>query len=315
MPPERNNSLIPTEDILECFPGLWLDRQARAEHGDTTTTTAVSALRASTTTMPSGLTESPCPAAGICRLETPFDVHCRTTLVCPTTFPSQTCREVIVYTFALDPVRLVVPWPATAANVSRLVASELALPSAVLCWPPVVPCVAGEPTHVIVWPPDLPPDASVGLVDARRVHPLRGPHFWLAELASPAASMDLVAAAISQREICVTPAGARIDGQLIGRRGDFRPGVRTLNLLSGRACEAHYVCFNSDPFSRLPGTATFGLVPIFTSTTTTTVPEFPDERPIAASVGLRAGPFLPLSIYASTGLCRPLCCMRVGIVR
>ena len=37
-PQDRNDSLVPTEDLLEALPGLWSDRQRR---GTTTTTTGV----------------------------------------------------------------------------------------------------------------------------------------------------------------------------------------------------------------------------------------------------------------------------------
>ena len=253
VPPERNDSLTPTEDISECFPGRWLDRHNRPAQSTATTTNAACVHYTYSTTT-TGVLEGTHAATVRGALQaTPLEEHFHTTFVQPVAFPGQSCKEVIVHSFAVAPISFLAG-QVTADSVSQIVAGALELPEVSLCWPPIVPCVDGNPTHVIVWPSDLSPDASVGLVDARRVHPLSGPHCWLIELPSPATSGDLMAAAIFRHDICVTSTALRIDGQRTGRSCEVRFGARTLTLLSGRSGEAHCVWVNPDPFSRLPGT-------------------------------------------------------------
>ena len=263
LPAERDDSLIPSVDVLEGFPGLWISQFGSVSTSSTTggpATVARVAPASSTTTtmMPNPRIRSFLFPARFTYTAEDCVPWC---LRLPTCFPDQHCDEVIVHTCGWGTFRLWAPRPMTALCLQRSVADALNIPAVQLCWPPMAPCLPGSPVHVAMWPSDLPPEGSLAIVDARRVGTVDGTSFWLCVLPDDATASSLVADVIIGRQLCSTPAGVRVDGFRPVAGFCPRPGVRVVTLLSGAAREQFCAAVNSDPFSRYPGTCSFPLTP------------------------------------------------------
>ena len=285
LPTERDDSLIPSVDLLEGFPGLWASHFGSA----TTTSTTTGPLPDLSAMMDPTTTTTTTPEVWVRSLLFPahFTFQEGNCFPCclqlPVQFPEQRIDEVVIHSFGWGTFRVQVPRPTTASAVELLVARALNLPRVDICWPPFAPCSPGQPIHLVLWPSDLPPDGTVAVVDARRVGALVDPPFWLCVLPEDSTASSVVVDAICGRQLCITPTGVRVDGFCPSASFQPRPGVRVVTLLSGAAREQFCVAVNGDPFSRFPGTRSFPLTRLRTSTTTTTRPHAGPPAPILQS--------------------------------
>ena len=212
-------------------------------------------------------------------------------------FEGQATSEAVIYTFTHPPFRLHFPVPTTATQLQAEVARAVAVHSVCLCWPPYAPHLPGNVMQLVAWPHDLDHLAAVGIVDARRVHPIDESPIWLTVLPDRANHGTLFGA-IEGHQVCITPSG--IDNAV-----DIHHGVRVLTLLADSPTGGCCVGINPDFCSRFPGTRTFGQTPqVDVTTSTTTFGPTPEQR-VAASIGLHDVAGLPVTFYATSGMCRP----------
>ena len=225
--------------------------------------------------------------------------------------PSLHQAEVVVLSLHFPAFRLWFPNAFTMHQLHCAIAQGLGVPVQVLRWPRVTPCIAGSPLFAIASLPSDNAHATLGIVDARRVHPVQGPAIWLVTLPATMQSSELNAHVLSGRQVISTPQYTRVDGRRHVGSLRFRQGIFVLTVSTG-LCDSEN-CIDWQHHSDFP----LGLQMTFppqalpaTSTTSTTLGcqapfiEFVSTTSTTSTVG--AG-FLPrVTFYITSGLFQPL---------
>ena len=237
-PAARDDTLIPTADILESFPGLYIDRPLQLARPTTTaTTTAVTfepfCSASAEISLPVGILAS----TAFCSQdsEDPVPLGFEVEIGCSEQF------EIIVLSLSHHAFRLFVPKIFTEERIIDCIQQVTGQAIVALKWPCIVPVIAGDPWFAIAMSDSDPLVAPLGLVDARRLYPLTPPEFWLCVLPPLAHSDSLSSIALGDRQVSKPPGCTRVDGLLPTGQVRFVSGTVILTVTDGRGGRSQIV--------------------------------------------------------------------------
>ena len=312
-PAFNNDTLIPTADILESFPGLYVARPLQHVGPTSTTTTTVVASRpTSDETEVAALHEDfalddTLLSAAFCSSDpedpVPFGLD--------VDMSHAAQFELVVLTLSHHAFRLFVPTVFTEERLKCCIERVTGQAIVALKWPCSVPFVAGDPWFVIAMADSDPLEAPLGVVDARRRHPLTPPEFWLCVLPPLTHSSCLASIALGDRQVCKLPRCTRVDGLLPQGQIRFVSGAVVLTVTDGRAGNRRIVR-NQRARADIPVglcMSRSGIPPTCHTTTTTTA------APVSSGIACTTtstttvanpGDIGAVTCYATSGLSPPL---------
>ena len=207
-----NDSCIPSLAVADLFPSIAVDLQ----HFETPAPSAVSApsqVLAMVTRHPSAY-QGRAFRSGHDGDLVPLGFE-----FVPLSFLFEVVEHIVVSTH-FPAFRLSVPAIATSDILSRAIAEATGVPVVALRWPVNAPALAGDQLFVVAIAEGDDREACLGIVDARRLHPVRDTAFWVVAIPAEVSSSHLTALALQDHQVCVTPSrtcvdGRRCNGQLV----------------------------------------------------------------------------------------------------
>ena len=218
----HDGSCIPAIDIAHRFPGIALALQQNAF--DSLADAPVELLEFATTALPPRNTTVTPPSMDALDEPLPF------LLEVPIPHPLVQQAEIVVFSLHFQAFRLWIPATFTMHQLQWAISQGTGVMVHALRWPRVIPCLAGSPAVVIASLVQDNIQATLGIVDARRVYPSSGPALWLVSLPHEIQSVDLTVLALDNRQVVANPQLTRIDGRRCLGLLRFRQGVFVLTI-------------------------------------------------------------------------------------
>ena len=265
-PGPSDGSCLPVHAFLSHFPGIAIAQQQ--QHDFQVPSGSATAVRVEFIRPPPRRST----ASGALADEAPDPVPFVFEVALPSPLAAQ-C-ELVVLSLHFTAFRIWIPSTYTMHQLRSAIGDCTGQRIGTLRWPRVIPCLAGSPLVVIATLAQDDISQTLGIVDARRLHPLQGSALWLVALPDEIFSQELTAVALAGYQVVQTPQYARVDGRRCVGLLRFRRGVFVLTLSAAGACEEG--CTDRQHPSHLPLGLQMSVhpcpgVPSSSSTTTTTV--------------------------------------------
>ena len=301
--PPLDESCLPAFAVASLFPGIAIALQTTL--GEMHSCGLPPALDLEEAQLPPRRVIEPSPVPGASVDPLPFLLE----VPPPNSLVSQ--AEIVVLSLHFPAFRLWIPTTFTLNQLRNAVAQGVGQQVVALRWPRVVPCLAGSPAVVIASFAQDNHRATLGIVDARRVHPLQGPSIWLITLPQSVQTSELNALALTDRQVVQTPQHTRVDGRHCTGLLRFRQGIFILTISA--TCDDARDCIDWQHPSDLPVGLQMGFyteAPLVSSTTTTTCladPFFPFAPSTTSTTSALPDDAEPrVTFYITSGLFPPL---------
>ena len=215
-------SCLPAEPFLALFPALALEQQSQ--------TCGILASDSVANTV-EVMQVPPRSVANVISEADPVREPIPFVLDLPPLNPFVEQVEVVVLSLHFQTFRLWVPVLITMPRLRQAISHATGQDIVMIRWPRIVPRIPGRPLFLIAATAGSDPRATLGIVDARPVHPLSGPVLWLVALPERMQSQDLTSMALAERQIIRTPFCTKIDGKRCLGSLSFRKGSSFLRSL------------------------------------------------------------------------------------